>query len=175
MLLDFDMHKPKVHQSLELNNEIGLSSYIVGKSSLEDVIQRADLANVDVITAGPVPPNASELVLSPRVDQLLARLKEMYDYIIIDTPPLMLISDSMVLMRAVDIGMFVMNTDKATRAGVRHLEELVESNKLTHTALILNNVKLKKWRYYYGRYSYNYGYGYGYGYGKGYGSSNKTK
>lgn len=175
MLLDFDMHKPKVHQSLELNNEIGLSSYIVGKSSLEDVIQRADLANVDVITAGPVPPNASELVLSPRVDQLLTRLKEMYDYIIIDTPPLMLISDSMVLMRAVDIGMFVMNTDKATRAGVRHLEELVESNKLTHTALILNNVKLKKWRYYYGRYSYNYGYGYGYGYGKGYGSSNKTK
>lgn len=175
LLLDFDMHKPKVHQSLELNNEIGLSSFIVGRNSLEEVIQKSDLANIDVITAGPVPPNASELVLSPRVDELLSRLKETYDYVIIDTPPLMLISDSMVLMRAVDIGMFVMNTDKATRAGVRHLEEIVESNKLMHTALILNNVKLKKWRYYYGRYSYNYGYGYGYGYGKGYGASNKTK
>ncbi|NEN24067.1 polysaccharide biosynthesis tyrosine autokinase [Cryomorpha ignava] len=175
LLLDFDMHKPKVHQSLELNNDIGLSSFIVGKSTLEEVIQKSELASIDVITAGPVPPNASELVLSPRVDELLAKLKEIYDYIIIDTPPLMLISDSMVLMRAVDIGMFVMNTEKATRSGVRHLEEIVESNKLMHTALILNNVKLQKWRYYYGRYSYNYGYGYGYGYGKGYGTSNKTK
>lgn len=175
LLLDFDMHKPKVHQSLQLNNETGLSSFIVGKNSLEEVIQKSELANVDVITAGPVPPNASELVLSPRVDELLARLKETYDYVIVDTPPLMLISDSMVLMRAVDIGMFVMNTEKATKSGVRHLEEIVESNKLTHTALILNNVKLKRWRYYYGRYSYNYGYGYGYGYGKGYGASNKTK
>lgn len=175
LLLDCDMHKPKVHQSLELNNDVGLSSFIVGKNTFEEVIQVSELANIDVITAGPVPPNASELVLSPRVDELLARLKEIYDYIIIDTPPLMLISDSMVLMRAVDIGMFVMNTEKATRSGVRHLEEIVEANKLTHTALILNNVKLKRWRYYYGRYSYNYGYGYGYGYGKAYGASNKTK
>ncbi len=174
LLLDFDMHKPKVHQSLKLNNERGLSSYIVGKNTLQEVIQESDLVNFSVITAGPVPPNASELVLSPRVDELLEKLRDQYDYIIIDTPPIMLISDSMVLMRAVDIGMFVMNTEKATKSGVRHLEEIVESNKLAHTAIVLNNVKLKKWRYYYGRYSYNYGYGYGYGYGKGYGSSNKN-
>ncbi len=170
LLLDFDMHKPKVHQSMQLNNDVGLSTFIVGKNTLKEIIQETELANFSVITAGPIPPNASELVLSPRVNELFTQLKEQYDYIIIDTPPVMLISDSMVLLRSVDIGLFVMNTEKATRSGVRYLEEIVESNNLAHTALVLNNVKLKKWRYYYGRYSYNYGYGYGYGYGQ---SNNK--
>ena len=174
LLLDFDMHKPKVHQSLHISNDVGLSSFIVGKNTLSEVIRDSDVPNLSVIAAGPTPPNASELVLSPRVDELFEALKQEYDYIIIDTPPLMLISDSMVLMRKVDVGLFVMNTDKATRSGVRYLEEIIESNKLTHTALLLNNVKLKRWKYYYGRYSYNYGYGYGYGYGKSYGSSNKN-
>lgn len=174
LLLDFDMHKPKVHKSLHLSNDVGLSSYIVGKNTLDEVIRDSDVPNLRVISAGPTPPNASELVLSPRVDELFETLKQDYDYILIDTPPLMLISDSMVLMRKVDVGLFVMNTDKATRSGVRYLEEIIESNKLSHTALLLNNVKLKRWKYYYGRYSYNYGYGYGYGYGKGYGESNKN-
>ncbi len=171
LILDFDMHKPKVHQSLELKNEVGLSTFIVGRNTLDEVLQPTSVNNMDVITAGPVPPNASELVLSPRIDELLAELKLRYDYIIIDTPPIMLISDSMVLMRKVEIGMFVMNTERATRAGVRNLEEIVQTSKLDHTALILNNVKLKRWKYYYGRYGYRYGYGYGYG--KGYGSDDR--
>ncbi len=170
LLLDFDMHKPKVHVATGLSNDRGLSTFISGHHTLEEVILESGHDHLDVITAGPVPPNASELVLSPNVDQLLAKLKERYDYIVIDTPPLMLISDSMVLLRKVDVGMFVMNTEKATRGGVRHLEEIVQSNNLSHTALILNNVKVKKWKYYYGRYGHRYGYGYGYGYGQEYSS-----
>jgi capsular exopolysaccharide synthesis family protein len=164
LILDFDMHKPKVHRSLGLPNERGLSTYIVAKHSQDEIIMHTKDENLDVITAGPIPPNASELVLSHRVEELLKNLSKTYDYIIVDTPPLMLISDSMVLMRHVDVGMFVMNTDKATKGGVRHLEEIVEANKLHHTALILNNVKAKRWKYYYSRYAYRYGYGYGYGY-----------
>jgi capsular exopolysaccharide synthesis family protein len=169
LLLDFDMHKPKVHKSLDMVNDKGLSTYIVSKHSKEEIIQTTQYENLDVITAGPIPPNASELVLSPRVEQLLKELKAEYDFVVVDTPPLMLISDSMVLMRLVDVGIFIMNTEKATRSGVRHLEEIVEANNLSHTALILNNVKAKRWRYYYSRYAYRYGYSYGYGYGYGYG------
>lgn len=174
LLLDFDMHKPKVHISVNLKNDRGLSTFISGRNELRDVIQETEVENLHVITAGPIPPNASELVLSHRVDELLSQLGTEYDYIFIDTPPLMLISDSLVLMRKVDMGMFVMNTDKATKSGVRHLEDLIESNKLQHTSLILNNVKTKKWKYYYGRYGYKYGYGYGYGYGTPYGAENHT-
>jgi capsular exopolysaccharide synthesis family protein len=165
LLLDFDMHKPKVHISMGLKNEKGLSTFISGRDRLEDVIQKSTVENLQIITAGPVPPNASELVLSERVDEMIAELRTIYDYILIDTPPIMLISDSMVLMRKVDIGLFVMNTEKATKGGVHHLEELVEANGLVHTSIVLNNIKTKKWKYYYGRYGYHYGYGYGYGYG----------
>ncbi len=170
LLLDFDMHKPKVHVATGLSNDKGLSTFISGHNTLDEVIMDSGHEHLDVITAGPVPPNASELVLSPKVDLLISQLKERYDYIVIDTPPLMLISDSMVLLRKVDVGMFVMNTEKATRGGVRHLEEIVQSNNLAHTSLILNNVKVKKWKYYYGRYGHRYGYGYGYGYGQKYSS-----
>lgn len=172
LILDFDMHKPKVHQSLHVLNEKGLSTFIVGRDSLQEAIQSTEIANLDVITAGPIPPNASELVLNPKVDELLTALKETYDYILIDTPPVMLISDSMALMRKVDIGIFVMNTEKATKAGVRHLEEIIQTSRLEHTSLILNSVKVKKWKYYYGKYGYRYGYGYGYG--SDYGQSSGT-
>jgi Mrp family chromosome partitioning ATPase len=130
-----------------------------------------------VITAGPVPPNASELVLSPKVQQLFSELKSQYDIVIVDTPPIMLISDAMVLMRLVDVGLFILNTEKATRSGVKYIEELLQNNKIENTALILNNIKAKKWRYYYSKYGYRYGYGYGYGsgYGYGYGSDSATK
>ena len=165
LLLDFDMHKPKVHLSLELNSDQrGLSTYISGRDSLQDVIMESGIENLDVIPAGPVPPNASELVLSEKVETMLDELRKHYQYIIIDTPPIMLISDSMVLMRLVNLGIFVMNTEKATKGGVNQLEEIVQSSNLEHTSIILNNVKSSKWKYYYGKYGYRYGYGYGYGY-----------
>ena len=129
----------------------------------------SQIENLDIITAGPVPPNASELVLSSKVEELLNEVRTMYDLIVIDTPPLMLISDSLVLLNFVDLGILVMNTEKATKQGVRHLEEILLQNKLEHNYLVLNNVKQKKWKYYYGKYAYKYGYGYGYGYAYGYG------
>jgi len=164
LLIDFDMHKPKVHLSLELKSEKGLSTYISGRDELKDIILESGIENLDVIPAGPIPPNASELVLSEKVESMLAELKEHYQYVIIDTPPIMLISDSMVLMRLVNLGIFVMNTEKATKGGVRQLEEIVQSSNLEHTSIILNNVKSSKWKYYSSKYGYRYGYGYGYGY-----------
>lgn len=169
LLLDFDMHKPKVHKTFGLENVSGISSYLIGKSDWQDCVIPSQVENLDLITAGPVPPNASELVLSAKVEELLEQTKLAYDLIVVDTPPLMLISDSLVLLKLVDLGIFVMNTEKATKQGVRHLEEILLQNKLEHNCLILNNVKQKRWKYYYGKYAYKYGYGYGYGYAYGYG------
>lgn len=173
VLIDFDMHKPKVHKSLGLKNKQGLSSILIGKGEIADVINRDVVKNMDVITAGPIPPNASDLIINDRVDFLIRELEKEYDYIIFDTPPLMLISDSLVLMKYVDMGIFVFNTKKTTKDGIHYLEDVLEQNNLKNIALTLNNIEQKKWSYYKGKYySYRYSYKYGYGYGnnEGYGS-----
>lgn len=169
LVLDFDMHKPKVHKTFKLENLSGISTFLIGKTDYKHCIVTTQVENLEAITAGPVPPNASELVLNSRVDDLLNQLKEQYDFIIIDTPPLLLISDSLVLLSKADLGIFVMNTEKATKSGVRHLEDILLQNNLRKNALMLNNIKQKRWKYYYSKYAYRYGFGYGYGYG--YGSS----
>lgn len=169
ILLDFDMHKPRVHNTFGLDNVSGISTFIIGKTDLNECKVQSQVENLDIVTAGPVPPNASELVVNKKVDELIERLKAEYDYVILDTPPLILISDSLVLMRVADTGLYVMNTEKASRQGVRYLEEVLEQNKIGHVALLLNNIKQKKWKYYYGKYLYRYGYSYAYGYGYGYG------
>ncbi|MFN9391952.1 MAG: polysaccharide biosynthesis tyrosine autokinase [Flavobacteriales bacterium] len=169
LILDFDLHKPKVHKIFGFENVSGVSSYLIGRSDYRDSILPTQVQNLDVLTAGPVPPNASELILNNRVDQLLRETSETYDYVIVDTPPVMLISDSIVLLSKVRTGIFVMNTEKATKAGIRHLEDVLNQNNLKNNSLLLNNIKTNRWRYYYGKYLYRYGYGYGYGYGYSYG------
>ncbi len=169
ILIDFDMHKPKVHKTLNITNKKGLSSFLIGKLQMDDIINYDVATNLDVITAGPIPPNASDLILTDKVDELLAQLEKYYDYIVFDTPPLMLISDALVLLEKVDLGLFVFNSEKATKEGVRFLEDILEQNNLKNIAFILNGIKQKKWAYYKGkyyssRYAYKYGYGSGYGY-----------
>jgi tyrosine-protein kinase Etk/Wzc len=169
IVLDFDMHKPKIHKLFKYQNVSGISSYLVNQVDWKDSLRHTEIPNLDLILAGPVPPNASELVLSQRVDTLIAELKNNYDFIIIDTPPLALISDALTMLNKVNLGLFVMNTQKATKQGVRYLEDTLQQNEISHVTLLLNNIKQNKWRYYYSKYAYKYGYGYVYGYGYGYG------
>lgn len=176
VVLDFDMHKPKVHKVFNMTNRVGVSSYLIGKQGVEDIVQGSSIQNLDVITAGPIPPNASDLILNDKVEGLLLELENIYDYIFIDTPPLMLISDSLILMKSVDIGLFVFNTEKASKQGVQYLEGLLDQNGISKVSLILNNVKHKRWLYYYGKYSYKYSYKYGsYGYKYSYGNEPEKK
>jgi capsular exopolysaccharide synthesis family protein len=169
IILDFDMHKPKIHKVFKLQNTKGVSSIIVGQIEAVDAIIHTQISGLDLILAGPVPPNASELVLSKKVDDLIAQMEEIYDIVIIDTPPLALISDALVLLNKVQLSIFVLNTLKATKQGVKFLEEILVQNEINHVTLLLNNIKQNRWRYYYSKYAYKYGYGYVYGYGYGYG------
>ena len=133
---------------------------------------------MDVLTAGPVPPNASDLILSDRMKETVAELKASYDYVILDTPPILLISDALVLMEHVDTALLVTNVAKSSRRGVQHLEDLLEQNGLKHASFVLNGVRTKRWANYYNRYATKYGYAtYGaeYGYGYGYGGSERYK
>ena len=169
-LVDFDMHKPKVHHYMGLENRQGVSNIMIGKAHLKEVVQSGAYPLLDVVTAGPVPPNASDLILSDRMKSTIAELKASYDYVILDTPPILPISDALVLMEYVDTALLITNVSRSSRRGIQHLEDLLSQNGLKHASFVLNGLKTKRWAYYYNRYASKYGYSmygaeYGYGYG----------
>ena len=164
------VHKPRIHKTFGIKNKgKGVSSYLVGRSSFNEIIKPSKVDNLDVGLAGPIPPNASELIMGNSIDELLKLAKENYDYTFIDTPPTSLISDATVLMKKVDFGFFVINQRNANLNSIKVLENMVVESEKNKIALILNGVAKRKIPYY-AKYIYSYGYGYGYGYGNyGYG------
>jgi capsular exopolysaccharide synthesis family protein len=165
LLLELDLHKPKVHKGLELTAEKGISNVLSGKEKVEDIVINTRTENLDVMLCGPIPPNASELILSNQLEEIITYGRNNYDYVLIDTPPTGLITDAIVLMKHADATLFVLNTEFAKKEYVAISEEMAEANKLKNFGFLLNGVKIKKSRYYY-NYNYGYKYGYKYGYGK---------
>jgi capsular exopolysaccharide synthesis family protein len=166
--MGFDLRKPRIFEDFKLTNTVGISSYLINKNSLEEVIQHSGIDNLDILMAGPVPPNPAELIASEKCAELFIRLKELYEYIIIDTPPVALVTDATLLMKHSDANIFVV------RQGVTHKKIFasvirdMEAHKTQHLAIVLNDVTIEQGSYGYG-YGHGYGYGYGHGYGYGYG------
>src|SRR5690606_30001060 len=98
IIIGSDLRRPKVHLSFSnISNKVGLSTYLIGRSALEEIIQHSVHDNLDVITSGPTPPNPSELLQMPEMNALIEILKEQYDYVVIDSAPVGLVSDSLSL------------------------------------------------------------------------------
>lgn len=166
VLLGFDMRKPRLFQEFGLTNNVGLSSYLSNKESLENIIQcSSQIPNLDIITSGPLPPNPAELIASEKTNELFTLLKESYDYIIIDTPPIGLVTDSLLLMRHTDVNLFVVRQGVTNKNIFGNIIKDLEERELP-ISIIINGVETGK-SYGYGKYSYGYGYG---NYGK-YGDS----
>ena len=163
LLIDFDLHKPRVHKALGVPRGTGLSGYLIGQVPWTMAVQPTEIPGLDVITSGPVPPNASELVHNDRTDGLIAEARKAYDFVVIDTPPVLIITDALVLMRHVDRALLVANVKRANARGVRELEELLEQNSIEHVSMVLNGIVPTRWRYYASKYAYRYLYSYGYG------------
>lgn len=168
VIVDFDLHKPKIHKTFDLNNSIGVTNYIIGKSSLDEIVQKDIRPNLDVITAGPLAPNASELVLKGSVDCLISELSSKYDYVIVDTPPFGLLNDTLELLKKVDTFLVVMNVKYTRRRGVRVMETILQKYDDVSVGALLNGIKENRIKYYYSKYVYKYTYGYNYGYGYNY-------
>ncbi|MFK8038640.1 MAG: polysaccharide biosynthesis tyrosine autokinase [Crocinitomicaceae bacterium] len=171
VIVDFDLHKPKIHKTFDLENKKGISSFLIGNDTLDDIIHEKLYDNLDVITAGPIPPNPSEIVLKSKMTDLFAQLEERYDYIIVDTPPFGLLNDAIELVKYLDIFVVVVNTKYIKHKGVRTIESLLEKHDDIDVGMVLNGVRRSKFQYYYSKYSYKYNYNYGYNYGYGYGDA----
>lgn len=169
LILELDLHKPRVQKGLNIIADIGISTIVIGKNTIAECVKQTQIENLEVILSGPLPPNPSEIILTRELADIVAYGREHYEYVIIDTPPVGLISDAIVLMKMSDVSLFVVNTRFPYKESLQNAEEIVGQNKLVHFGFILNEVKRRKSRYYYNRYGYGYGGGYG-SYGGGYGS-----
>lgn len=143
ILLDLDLHKPKQANAFNLQNDVGVTSFIVGKASMNEIIKDTSIENLQVILTGPRTPNASELILDPNLEALINNLKEHYEYIIIDTPPVGLLSDALVFMKFSDINIYVIKAGYSKRDFVDIAHQIVEKNEVKHMSFVLNNVSSK--------------------------------
>ncbi len=174
IIVDSDMRKPKIHIGFNVENTHGLSTILMRKDTIENCIRKSTLENLDFITAGVVPPNPSELILDNQMDLLLNELKLKYDFVIIDNPPIGLVTDGMKSLTIADYPIYILKANLSKRVFIQNINRLYEENNLTNLSVVLNAIEPRfsnygysnKYRYYHG---FSYGYGYGYTYGSGYG------
>ncbi len=157
IVIDFDMRKPKIHFGFNVANNNGVSTILSGIDSLEKCIQKSKESNLDFITAGPVPPNPSELILSPKMDELLDELKKTYDYIIIDNPPVGIVTDGMKSIMKANYPIYLFKANFSKRIFIQNVNRLIGENKIPNLAIVLNSVDKQ-----YSSYGYDKGYAYGY-------------
>jgi capsular exopolysaccharide synthesis family protein len=158
-----DLRRSKIHKTFGLKQEAGLSTYLANQHELQDIIRPSGQENLDIIIAGQVPPNPAELMYSPRFTQLLAQLKQQYDYILFDTAPIGLVSDALPLIRVSDINLFVIRTGKSKPSAATIPNRIANEYQLENTFIILNDYRTEALysNYYSTKYSDNY-YGYYY-------------
>jgi tyrosine-protein kinase Etk/Wzc len=164
VVIDLDMRKPKIHRAFDKDNDLGMSTILIGKSTVEQCIHKTSIDNLDFISAGPTPPNPSELILREEFEQTLQYLHTKYDIIFIDTPPVGLVTDGIIIMKKVDQPIYVVRAEYSKKGFEKNINKLVTQNNFRNLGVILNGFD-NSMSYGYG---YKYGYGYGYGYGSGY-------
>lgn len=163
ILIDLDMRKPKIHKGFGVKNDIGMSNLLTGEHAIEECFNQSSIDKLKFITAGPTPPNPSELILSEKLDEVIEELKKQFDYVVIDNAPVGLVTDGIATLRKADYPIYVFRTNYSDKHFIQNLIRLKNESQITKLTAILNDVDLSKKQY-----GYNYGYNYGYGYGAGY-------
>ncbi len=160
ILVGLDLRKPKMHTDFDADNTIGIVNYLIGENTLDEITLDSGIPNLEIITSGPVPPNPSELLISDQTQTLFEILKEKYDYIIIDTPPVGLVADALELFVYADAIIYMIRQNYTQRGMPKMIDSKYEMGEVKHISYVLNDFEVKN------KYGGGYGYGYGYGYGK---------
>jgi len=159
VIVGLDLRKPKLFDEFNLNNSRGVVNYLINQNGLDEVVNKTEIPYLDVIISGPVPPNPGELIISERMGDLIEELKQRYDYIILDTPPVGLVSDALELDQFCDVTLYIVRQNFSKKDMITLLNNRVKRGELKNTSIIMNGFENKA------RYGTSYGYGYGYGYG----------
>ncbi|MCQ9281063.1 CpsD/CapB family tyrosine-protein kinase [Priestia aryabhattai] len=149
LLIDADLRKPTGHYTFRLENHIGLTNVLTRQSTLAQAVQESEIPHLSVLTSGPIPPNPSELLASVQMAELLKEMKEQFDMIIFDTPPILAVADAQILANQVDGTILVVSSGKTEKDAALKSKELLSSAKGKLLGVVLNNRKVEEGNYYY--------------------------
>lgn len=166
LLIDCDMRNPTVHKNFNLSNKVGLSSCISMDTALSDAVQKTSIEGLYALTGGVIPPNPSELLGSEQMKNLLQRAKEQYNYVLIDTPPVMPVTDALIVSRFVDGMILVIASAEVKVEMARDVKNQLVNAGANILGVVLNKVRSEH---------HGYGYGYYYYYGNDGEKHNKSK
>jgi capsular exopolysaccharide synthesis family protein len=149
LLIDADLRKPNLHRIMNINKKDGLTNILSEHKDYKAFISRTEVSNLDVLSSGPVPPNPSEMLSSKAMKSLMEQLKSNYDIVIVDTPPVGLVTDAQILSTLVDGAILVVASEKAKVDSTRNARDLLKNVNSNILGVILNRVKKKEKVYYY--------------------------
>lgn len=180
IVVGMDIRKPGLNKVFNLSRRAeGITNYLSDPEhvNLFDMIQKSDISdNLDILPGGPVPPNPTELVARDVLDKAIELLKEKYDYVILDTAPIGMVTDTAIIGRVADACVYVCRADVTPKAGYEFINVLKREKKFAKLMTVINGIDMSKRKHSYGYgYGKKYGYGKGYGYGYGYGYEGEKK
>lgn len=149
LLIDGDLRKPTAHYTFRLENHTGLTNVLTKQSQLGQAVQSTEVPNLYVLTSGPIPPNPSELLASKQMGEVLAEMKERFDMVIFDTPPILAVADAQILANQVDASLLVVSSSKTEKDAALKAKELLTQAKSKLLGAVLNNRKMEEGNYYY--------------------------
>jgi tyrosine-protein kinase Etk/Wzc len=163
LLIGLDLRKPRIHRIFDISNSEGMSTFLSGNCDYDKVIKKTKIENLFYAVSGPVPPNPAELIEGSVMKSFIARIKNEFDLIIIDTPPVAIVSDALLLADYVDVNIFVVRQRYSSKNTLDLIEEFHKSERLKGIGIIINDISLSGYYGYGLRYGYSTGYGYSYG------------
>ncbi|MBU8854001.1 CpsD/CapB family tyrosine-protein kinase [Bacillus sp. FJAT-26377] len=149
LLIDADLRKPTGHYTFRLENHIGLTNVLTRQSTLAQAVQESEIPHLSVLTSGPIPPNPSELLASAQMAELLKEMKQQFDMIIFDTPPILAVADAQILANQVDGTILVVSSGKTEKDAALKSKELLSNAQGKLLGVVLNNRKVEEGNYYY--------------------------
>jgi tyrosine-protein kinase Etk/Wzc len=171
LLIGLDLRRPRINKVLEFDESPGMSSFLSSNCTYEEIIKPTQIKNLFYAPSGPIPPNPAELIETGQMKIFMERARKEFDYIIIDTPPVAVVTDTLLLAPYVDLNLFIVRQRYTTRNTLDLVDQLSKSGELKNLAIIINDINMTGYYGYGMRYGNYLGYGYSYGYnyyGKGY-------
>ncbi|GFR35682.1 CpsD/CapB family tyrosine-protein kinase [Thermobrachium celere] len=154
LLIDCDLRKPSIHKKFKISNSVGMSNILIEDTNPEEIFHKYN-DNLYILTAGTIPPNPAELLSTNKFRRFIENMKQKFDYILIDAPPVIAVTDAQILASFVDGVLLVVSSRQAEREQVKKAKELLEKVNANILGVVLNKVDLES----NGKYSYYYYYG----------------
>jgi len=164
LVVGLDLRKPRIHKMLDIENNKGLSTYLSGIDKYNEIIQKTAIENLYYTPAGPIPPNPAELIESQKMKEFFDKARKEFDYIIIDTPPIAVVTDALLIASLTDMYLLVVRQRYTSKNTLGLIQELYRNKTLKNIGIVINDISVSGYYGYGLRYGYSGGYGYNYGY-----------